>query len=207
MAAHLTFWRRALLNQSQLGAVMPSSSRLGAALVAPLSPERDLTVVELGPGTGAVSGQIARRMAGPARHLAVEIDPVMAAWLRAARDDVDVVTGDATDLPEILAARDLTSIDVVVSSLPWTLFDAESQATILAAVSRALSPEGAFTTFGYVTGLWLPSARRFRRLLRDTFEEVITTAPVWRNMPPAVVYVCRRPRPTEGLGAPVPGAP
>ena len=40
----------------------------------------------------------------------------------------------------------------------------------------------------------LSAARRFRRTLRVTFEEVLVTATVWRNMPPAFVYVCRRPR-------------
>jgi phospholipid N-methyltransferase len=40
----------------------------------------------------------------------------------------------------------------------------------------------------------LGAARRFRRRLRDTFDEVLVSATVWRNLPPAFVYVCRRPR-------------
>ena len=42
--------------------------------------------------------------------------------------------------------------------------------------------------------LTLTAARRFRRTLRSTFDEVLVTATVWRNLPPAFVYVCRRPR-------------
>lgn len=185
---------------------MPSSSRLGAVLAAPVPRDGSPTIVELGPGTGAVSSQIARRVAGSARHIAIEIDPVMAAWLQATRDNIEVIEGDAMDLPEILASRNLESVDVVVSSLPWSLFDADSQANILAAVSRSISPGGSFTTFAYITGLRLPAARRFVRILRDAFDEVITTAPVWRNLPPAVVYVCRRPRLAEGSGSSAPEA-
>lgn len=203
--AHRTFWRRAALRQSQVGAVMPSSSRLGAALATPVPRDGSPTIVELGPGTGAVSRQIAQRISGSARHLAIEIDPVMAAWLQAARDDIEVVEGDALDLPKILASRDVRFADAIVSSLPWSLFDAESQVGMLTAVSRSISPSGSFTTFAYVTGLWLPPARRFARLLRDSFDEVITTAPVWRNLPPAVVYVCRRPRLAEPISSSVPG--
>lgn len=177
---------------------MPSSARLAATLTASVPRDGSPTVVELGAGTGSVSDTIARRISSSARYLAIEIDPVMAAWLRSRRDDIEVVEGDAVDLPDILAARGLGPADAVVSSLPWTLFDAESQARLLAAIGRSLSPSGCFTTFAYTTGLWIPAARRFKRLLRDTFDEVVTTAPVWRNLPPAVVYVCRRPLPADG---------
>ena len=118
----------------------------------------------------------------------------MATWLQATADGIEVIQGDAMDLPKILASRNLTSVDVVVSSLPWALFDAETQADMLTAISGSVSPNGSFTTYAYITGLWLPSARRFTRLLRGAFDEVITTAPIWTNLPPAVVYVCRHPR-------------
>lgn len=197
--AHPTFWRRAALRQTQVGAVAPSSARLAAVLATPVPRDGSPTIVELGPGTGAVSNHIAQRISASARYLAIEIDPVMAAWLQAMRRDIEVIEGDAIDLPNILSARGLGSADVVVSGLPWSLFDAETQAGMLAAIGRSLSPSGCFTTFAYTTGLWLPAARRFARLLREGFDEVVTTAPVWRNLPPAVVYVCRRPRLPEGL--------
>jgi phosphatidylethanolamine/phosphatidyl-N-methylethanolamine N-methyltransferase len=46
----------------------------------------------------------------------------------------------------------------------------------------------------------LGAARRFRQTLRGAFDEVLVSATVWRNVPPAFVYVCRRPReaPTAG---------
>jgi phosphatidylethanolamine/phosphatidyl-N-methylethanolamine N-methyltransferase len=51
-----------------------------------------------------------------------------------------------------------------------------------------------FATFAYRHGMALAAARRFRRTLHATFGEVVLTPTVWRNMPPAFVYVCRRPR-------------
>ena len=194
---HPTFWRRAALHQSRVGAVTPSSPRLAALLAAPVPRDGSPTVVELGPGTGAVSDAIAQRLSASARHLAIEIDPVMAAWLQATRDDMEVVEGGASDLRSILAARGSTAADVIVSGLPWSLFDVGTQAGTLDAIRRSLAPNGCFTTFAYTTGLWLPGARRFARLLRQNFDEVVMTAPVWRNLPPAVVYVCRRPQPSE----------
>ena len=57
-----------------------------------------------------------------------------------------------------------------------------------------IGPDGVFTTFAYRHGMALAAARRFRRALHETFDEVLLTPTVWRNMPPAFVYVCRRPR-------------
>ena len=66
-----------------------------------------------------------------------------------------------------------------------------TRSNILAAVLASLSPEGMFTTFGYVHACWLPRARRFRDRLKNHFAEVKTSRTVWRNAPPAFVYRCR----------------
>jgi phosphatidylethanolamine/phosphatidyl-N-methylethanolamine N-methyltransferase len=65
------------------------------------------TVVELGAGTGTVSDAISERLAPGSRHLAIEIDPPLAARLRARRPDLEVVVGDAADLRAILRERGL----------------------------------------------------------------------------------------------------
>ena len=50
----------------------------------------------------------------------------------------------------------------------------------------------------------LAAARGSAGTLRATFDEVVVSATVWRNMPPAFVYVCRRPVavPARGPGRP-----
>jgi phospholipid N-methyltransferase len=104
------------------------------------------------------------------------------------------VQGDARDLGKLLADRGIDHVDAVVAGLPWALFDQATQDAALGEVSKAIGATGAFTTFGYLHGMTLAAARRFRGTLRDTFEEVLVSATVWRNLPPAFVYVCRRPR-------------
>jgi phospholipid N-methyltransferase len=105
-----------------------------------------------------------------------------------------VVQGNAADLGKLLAERGITEVDAVICGLPWALFDDATQTALLAEISRVIGDRGAFTTFAYLHGMTLGAARRFRRRLRDTFDEVQVTATVWRNLPPAFVYVCRRPR-------------
>lgn len=193
MTASTDFLRAFLRNPGTTGAIAPSSERLARVLASVVPVTGTPTVVELGPGTGAVSAVIARRLPAGARHLAIELDPAMVGHLRRAHPDLEVVPGDARRLPALLAEHGVQRADAVVCGLPWALFDATTQTEVLAGISTAIGPTGAFTTFAYLQGMALPAARRFRATLRATFEEVQVTATVWRNLPPAFVYVCRRP--------------
>jgi phosphatidylethanolamine/phosphatidyl-N-methylethanolamine N-methyltransferase len=188
------FLSAALRRPSTMGAVAPSSQRLASVLCSIVPRDGTPTVVELGPGTGAVSAVIAQRLPPGARHLAVELDPDMVAYLRRARPGLEVVPGDARELGTLLVEHGVDRVDAVICGLPWSLFSDDAQTDILGEISRAIGDTGAFTTFAYVQGMALPAARRFRATLRATFDEVLVSSTVWRNVPPAFVYVCRRPR-------------
>ena len=60
------------------------------------------------------------------------------------------------------------------------------------AVLARLSPGGHFATFAYLQGLLLPAGMRFAGLLEDSFGSVQRSRTVWRNLPPAFVYRCRK---------------
>jgi phosphatidylethanolamine/phosphatidyl-N-methylethanolamine N-methyltransferase len=198
--ARRAFLAAALRRPTTMGAVVPSSPRLAGVLASVVPRDGCPVVVELGPGTGAVSAVIAERLPVGARHLAVEVDPDMVAYLRRTRPDLEVVPGNAATLSSLLAERGITRVDAVVCGLPWALFDDPTQAAILDGISRVIGTAGAFTTFAYLHGMTLSAARRFRETLRATFEEVLVSSTVWRNMPPAFVYVCRRPRAASTAG-------
>nr|WP_258175321.1 methyltransferase domain-containing protein [Actinopolyspora mortivallis] len=188
-----TFVTRAVREPSTVGAVLPSSPVLAREMAAVVPSTERPVVVELGPGTGALSGAIAQRVPEGGRHVAVEIDPGMCEHLRATHPGLEVLEGDAERLGELLAGVGIHSVDAVVSGLPWSLFDAESQRRVLREVGGVLAPGGGFTTIAYAHALGLRGARLFRHRLGELFDEVITSRTVWRNVPPARVYVCRRP--------------
>lgn len=191
--AFLAAWVR---NPARIGAVAPSSPWLSARLAMVAPSQGSPVVVELGPGTGAVSEMVSRRLPSSARHLAVELDPAMASYLARVHPDVEVINGDAAKLGALLAERDVHKVDAVISGLPWSLFDRETQHAILGQVVTAIGETGVFATFAYPQGMPLPSARRFRETLHETFDEVVVTRTVWRNLPPAFCYLCRRPKAT-----------
>lgn len=184
------FLGAALRNPKMIAAVAPSSPRLCAQLAEVVPTTRPAVVVELGPGTGAASAAIGRRLAPGSRHIAIELHPELAERVRATRTGVEVVTGDAADLVEILAGMGVEAVDAVVSGLPWVA----DWPRIVAGMAQVLAPAGAFTTFAYLHGLRMKGARKLRALLHEGFDEVIISRSVWWNTPPALTYACRRPR-------------
>ncbi|GIF47269.1 phospholipid N-methyltransferase [Asanoa ferruginea] len=176
-----------------VGAIAPSAPQLCRRLAQIVPRTHVSTVVELGAGTGTVSDAIGERLVPGSRHLAIEIDPSLATRLQGRRPDLEVVVGDAADLRAILSERGVDRVDAVVSGLPWSLFPAAAQQRIMTAVAHVLAPGAGFATFAYLHALPLAGARGLRRLLHDTFDEVIASASVWRNLPPALTYTCRRP--------------
>jgi phosphatidylethanolamine/phosphatidyl-N-methylethanolamine N-methyltransferase len=189
-----TFLNRAVRQPSTVGAVLPTSRYVAAAVAAVVPSYGAPTVLELGPGTGALSGPIQRRLAEGARHLAVEIDPKMVRYLHRTKPWLEVIEGDATHLRKLVDEAGADQVDAVISSIPWTLLPPDKQRELLLQVASVMTPTGVFTTVTYLTTLWRPQTRAFVAALHDTFDEVLPRTAVWRNVPPARIYVCRRPR-------------
>jgi len=172
-----------------MGAVVPSSDELGRRITEGIDLERARTIVELGPGTGALTRFIVERAAPDAQVMAVEIDQGFADTIRSRYPRVAVVHGSAERLPEYVNG---SPADCIVSGLPWAAFAARQQAQILDAVLAALKPGGWFATFAYIHAAWLPGGARFRSKLDDSFSTVSLSPVIWNNVPPAFVYRCRK---------------
>ncbi len=194
IADYRKFVTAAVRRPAQVGAVIPSSAALARVMANIVPTSGTPTVVELGPGTGALSAAIRQRLPEGGRHLAIELDADMAEHLRTTLPGSEVIEGDAAELGTVLAEAGVGAADAVVSGLPWSLFSAESQSRILHQVGESLAHGAAFTTIAYLHALGMRGARQFRARLDEAFDEVVMTRTVWRNLPPARIYVCRRPK-------------
>jgi phospholipid N-methyltransferase len=196
-----TFLREFARSPFATGSLVPSSRWLSTETVSVIPAEGQPLVVELGPGTGAITQAIQNRLGGRGNHLAVELNPRFAELIEARFPSVHVVNADAAQLPELVRSRGFDRVDAIVSGLPWAMFSEELQDSLLEAVVGSLAPDGGFTTFAYLHALWTPPARRFRERLRTRFDELVVGRAVWRNLPPALVYFARRPRVPASLQA------
>jgi phospholipid N-methyltransferase len=176
----------------QTGAIGPSSAALARRIVEWIDFESARVVIELGPGTGAVTSHILERLKPGTKFFAVERNPAMVEALRARFPDITVHEASVAALPALCAQEGIEVADAMICGLPWAAFGEALQAELLSALLGCMRPHGQFVTFAYLQGLMLPSGRRFAQTLQGKFTEVGRSQTVWRNMPPALVYQCRR---------------
>lgn len=174
------------------GTVVPSSERLSDLITDSAALRGISSVVELGPGTGALTRKIVQKMPEDARFFALEINPEFARDVQERYPTVRVHCDSAVNVRKYLEDAGLKACDRIISSLPWAMFDETLQDEILDAILEALAPGGLLLTFAYLHGLALPAGLRFRRKLFSRFREVTQTRTVWRNVPPAFVYCAEK---------------
>jgi phospholipid N-methyltransferase len=184
-------FKRFLCHPTQVGALCSSSPALGRKITSDIGLETAKTVVELGPGAGAITREILGKVSRDAFFLAVELDKMLYDELELRFPAVSFRNDSAVNLAVILASEQRARADVIISGLPWAIFPESLQEAILDSITDSLAADGCFTTFAYVQGLLLPAGRRFRRRLQERFELVEVSEVVWRNLPPAFVYRCR----------------
>jgi phosphatidylethanolamine/phosphatidyl-N-methylethanolamine N-methyltransferase len=149
-------------------------------------------VLEYGPGTGIVTDHIRKAMAPDATFAAIEINPRMARLFKQRHPDVLLYEDTVANARTICDYAHLEAVDCIISGLPWSAFSEPLQVKLLDEMMRVLRPGGCFVTFAYIHGLALPPAKRFANLLQKYFESVSKSEVIWRNVPPALVYRCRR---------------
>lgn len=173
----------AVNNPRDIGAVMPSSPNLAVAMARWLPRDARAKILELGPGTGAVTEVMLKRGLHPERLTTIEKSPKLAALLAKRCPLVKVVEGDALDLAMLVARHDPDPepFSIVVSSLPLLNFPEQQGMELASQIRSVLRPGGMLVQYSY--NLVKGSEERlfcFRRVASEI---------VWMNVPPAKVTV------------------
>lgn len=184
------FIREFITQPFVIGAVAPSSAHLARKMLEGVDLSKAGAVVEFGPGTGAFTDHILRKLPPGCRYLAIELNPSMADMWESRHPGAKLHRGSVADVDTICAAEGIPQVDVIFSGLPWASFGDALQEKILDATMRVLPKGGQLVTFGYRVGTLLPKGRRFYRRLPRYFSKVERSEYVWRNLPPAFVVRC-----------------
>ncbi|MBB3665286.1 MULTISPECIES: class I SAM-dependent methyltransferase [Prauserella salsuginis group] len=178
---HGRFAGEFLRHPMRAGAVMATATDCVAGFLdeVPLAGAR--TVVELGAGSGAITAELAGRLPDSSRLLAVEVSPALTAQLRTRCPEVDVACASAFDLPDLVRARGLLPVDLIVCSVPWTVMG-EQRDRFLGAARETLADGGTFSTL-------LVAHRARERGVAATwvgrhFSDVKAGRVLWGNLPP-----------------------
>jgi phosphatidylethanolamine/phosphatidyl-N-methylethanolamine N-methyltransferase len=182
-AEHFQFLRGLIARPKNVGAIAPSSPALAKAIAAQIDPSIPGPVLELGPGTGVVTEALIARGIAPERITAIEYDADFAKMVAERFPSVNVVRGDAFDLQRTLGSADGQPFAGIVSGLPLLNHPPERRRLLIEGAMARLAPGAAYVQFSY--GFEPPIAAPAGTMVKRA-------AVIWRNLPPARVWVYRR---------------
>jgi len=213
------FWRQFRQHYHTTGAIAPSGRALAAALARFVGDQQtaprirtERRILEVGPGTGAVTTALVRGLGPHDRLDLVELNDSFVAHLRerfAREPAFRAVESRSRVLHQPLETLPAdASYDLIVSGLPLNNFSVASVEEILTAYRRLLRPGGTLSFFEYIAirrarSLFSGPAERARlrgislALERLFAEGRIATDWVWPNLPPAWVHHVRLPAETK----------
>jgi phosphatidylethanolamine/phosphatidyl-N-methylethanolamine N-methyltransferase len=167
-----------------MGAVMPSGRVLARTMAQYVDIDSSRPVVELGPGTGAITSALIERGVDQRRLVLVEYNPGFCALLRDRYPHAKVVQGDAYRLRDSLWNALSTPASAVVSGLPLVTKPMLTRLKLVREAFLALAPGAPFVQFTYSVAPPIPKS----------LPGVSTEASerIWMNLPPARVWVYRK---------------
>ncbi len=180
------FLREWLAHPQRTGAVAPSSPKLAAAMARWLPSDPESYVLELGPGTGAVTQALIQRGLREDRLVAIENNPKLTRLLRRRFPRAHIITGDAWHLDVLLRehSEPIESVGAVISSLPLLNFPPHKADALAEKIRAILEQGGKWVQYSYHLGNGHhKSATRFHRLASKI---------IWLNLPPARVNVYQK---------------
>jgi phosphatidylethanolamine/phosphatidyl-N-methylethanolamine N-methyltransferase len=167
-----------------MGAVMPSGRILARTMAQYVDIDSKGPVVELGPGTGAITSALIEHGIDQKRLVLVEYNPGFCALLRDRYPHAKIVQGDAYTLRESLRNVLSAPASAVVSGLPLVTKPMLTRLKLIRDAFVALAPGAPFVQFTYSVAPPIPKS----------LPGVSTEASerIWMNLPPARVWVYRK---------------
>ena len=173
-----TFWKVLFTNPRSIGAVIPSSPYLANSMSQCIAKTANSLILELGPGTGAITQGILKSGISPHQLFVLELSPHFAEQLKINFPDITVIEGNATQLSSLVQNK---KFDSIISSLPLRSLPTADREKILTEIPKVLVLPGKFIQFTYA----LMSREKFYpgsfKLTKSFIE--------WRNIPPARIDV------------------
>jgi len=163
---------------------MPSGRLLARTMAQYVDIKSDDPVIELGPGTGAITSALLHRGVDQKRLVLVEYNPGFCALLRDRYPQAKVVQGDAYTLRDTLWNVLSAPASAVVSGLPLVTKPMSTRLKLIRDAFAALAPGAPFVQFTYSVAPPIPKS----------LPGVSTEASerIWMNLPPARVWVYRK---------------
>src|SRR5205823_4427859 len=145
----LQFLRGLIASPRGVGAIAPSGPALARAVAAQVDPERGGPVLELGPGTGAITKELLGRGIAPERLTLIEYDPAFVKLLAERFPSVRVVNGDGFEFERSIGNHAAEDLAAIVSGMPLLNFPHPKRRALIETALRRLKRGAPFVQFSY----------------------------------------------------------
>lgn len=182
----LRFLLAALKNPREVSTIFQTTPWLRDRMMEFIDFSKIQNIVELGGGAGAITEGIANRIQKPEQYLGIELDKDLVKVLRKRFPQLKFVEASAEQVKEL--TKSIGPVDVIVSSLPWTLFPPDVRDRTMKNIADSLKPGGMFMTYMVINAIFYPSAQDVIRQMKANFSRVEQSKLQWVNIPPAFIF-------------------
>lgn len=180
----LLLYLKNFINDKNVASVAPTSSFGVERVCRRINFEQAGVIVEFGPGSGAFTRELLKRMRPDARLVAFEVNESFVRHLTAGTRDrrLSVLHCGAEESLQVLRAMGIERVDTIVSGVPFSFFEPERKIRIIDSAARLLQPYGQLLTYQAFPPQPLQH-KRLRQYLKPYFT-VTGVEYEFRNIPP-----------------------
>lgn len=185
MLNRIKFFREAIKNLETLGTFTPSSRFLSKKMLRKIDFDKVEVLVELGPGNGAITKFILKKLPPKAKLICFEINDNFYHQLQKLNHPQLIVLKVSAENVELeLQKLNFNKACHIISSLPLAIIPEDTSSQILEESFKVLSLNGTFTQYQYTLSYY--------KKLKQVFNEWISLDFELLNIPPAFIYQCKK---------------
>ncbi|QFY62131.1 methyltransferase domain-containing protein [Rhizobium grahamii] len=180
----IRFFKGMMQGPKTVGSIVPTSSITARKMASVVNTHSGLPVLELGPGTGAITKAILGRGVKPENLVAIEYSTDFYEHLIRLYPGVNFINGDAFNLDKTLGDLKDQKFDSVISAVPLLNFPMQARIALLESLLDRLPAGRPVVQISY--GAVSPIIARPDRYHIQHFDFIV------RNIPPAQLWIYRR---------------